>query len=258
MTMKHGYNADDWEKAKEEMRQILVERAKKRQTIPYTDLVAGIKAVEVERDSPAFWDMLGEISTAEDAAGRGMLTVIVVHGKGDTLPGAGFFKLARKLGRDVSDERAFWEEEMKRVYGSWSTTAKKAKPEGIIRSYWDHTQQSHPTSSTSKVSAKLKYPGRSEFIEAMREGVNAGKSRLEKGRPIEIQMKLGGYQGKATVIISFNDPDEFEVAGAIKDPDQISRRIRAVAWALFQEKVFGRFIVEYDRKSGILTIQRDG
>jgi hypothetical protein len=74
MTMKHGYKAEDWETAKKEMRQILAERAKKRQTIPYTDLVADIKAIDVPRNSPAFWDMLGEISTAEDAAGRGMLT----------------------------------------------------------------------------------------------------------------------------------------------------------------------------------------
>lgn len=257
MTMKHGYNAEDWAAAKEEMRTLLIERAKKRQTIPYTDLVAGIKAIEVQRDSPALWDMLGEISTAENAAGLGMLTVIVVHGKADTLPGAGFFKLARKLGREVADDRAFWEEELKRVYGSWSTTAEKVEPKRIIRSYWDPIHQSHATSSTLDVSAKLKYPGKSEFIEAMRHGVNAGKPRLEKGYPVEIQMKLGGYQGKATVIISSNDADEFEVAGMIKDSDPLSRRIRAAAWALFQEKVFGRFIVEYDCKSGLLTIKRD-
>jgi hypothetical protein len=257
MTTKYGYKAEDWAGAKKEMRQILVERAKERQTIPYTDLVADIKAIDVQRNSPAFWDMLGEISTTEDAAGRGMLTVIVVHAKGDTLPGAGFFKLARKLGRDVTDEKDFWLEELKRVYGSWSTTAEKAKPEGIKPSYWDHIQQSQNTSSTPTVSAKLKYPKRSEFIEAMREGVNAGKQRLEKGYPIEIQMKLGGWQGKVAVIINPDDPDEFGVAGAIKDPDQISRRIRVAAWALFQEKVFGRFIVGYDPKSGILTIKRD-
>src|SRR5271157_623716 len=65
--------------------------------------------------------MLGEISTEEDAAGRGMMTVIVVNGQGEKLPGAGFFKLARRLGRHVSDERAFWMEELGRVYRCWST-----------------------------------------------------------------------------------------------------------------------------------------
>ncbi len=59
------------------------------------------------------------------------------------------------------------------------------------------------------------------------------------------------------MIISSSDPDEFEVAGAIKDPNRLSQRLRFGAWALFLEKVFGRFIVEYDRNSGILTIKRD-
>jgi len=40
--------------------------------------------------------MLGEISQEEDAAGRGMLSVIVVHKVGDMQPGPGFFQLAKK------------------------------------------------------------------------------------------------------------------------------------------------------------------
>jgi len=110
----------DREEVKEEMRQILIGRAKQRQTIPYTDLVAQIKAIDLPRNSPALWNMLGEISTEEDAAGRGMLTVIVVHGQGDTLPGAGFFKLARRLGRHVSDKTTCWVEELRRVHGYWA------------------------------------------------------------------------------------------------------------------------------------------
>jgi len=257
MGTKYGYKAEDWEKAKEEMREILIDRAKQRQTIPYTDLVADIEAIDLPRNSPALWDMLGEISTAEDAAGRGMLTVIVIHGKGDTLPGAGFFKLAKRLGRDTSDERAFWTQELRWVYRSWSTTVENAEPVEKTRPDGGDVYEPHAALSLHTDSAKLRYPGKSEFIGALREGVNAGKPRLEKGYPVEIRLKLGGWQGKATVIINPDDPDEFEVAGAIKDPDQLSRRIRVAPWALFQEKVFGRFIIEYDRKSGILTIQRD-
>ena len=37
-------------------------------------------------------------------AGRGMLSVIVVHKVGDMQPGPGFFQLAKKLGRDTSDK----------------------------------------------------------------------------------------------------------------------------------------------------------
>jgi len=117
---KDGYTLEEWEKAKEEIRQILIGRAKLRQTIPYSDLDAQIKAIDLPRNSHALWDMLGEISTEEDSAGRGMLTIIVVHGKGDMLPGAGFFHLAKRLGRDTSDRRAFCTQEMRRVYRSWS------------------------------------------------------------------------------------------------------------------------------------------
>jgi hypothetical protein len=146
---KDDHKIEDLEKAKEEMRQILIGRAKLRQTIPYTDLVAQVKAIDLPRNSPALWNMLGEISTAEDAAGRGMLTVIVVHGQGDTLPGAGFFRLARRLGKDVSDERAFWTEELERVCASWIASDERAEPAGMTRPEKDET---HDASSTLKVS----------------------------------------------------------------------------------------------------------
>ena len=59
--------------------------------------------------------MLGEISTEENEAGRGMLTVVVVHKEGDMKPGPGFFELAQKLGRQVGDLDVFWISEFKRV-----------------------------------------------------------------------------------------------------------------------------------------------
>jgi hypothetical protein len=59
--------------------------------------------------------MLGEISEEEDALGRGMLSVLVVH-KGDgQRPGSGFFQLANKLGRDTSDKDLCWTIELQRV-----------------------------------------------------------------------------------------------------------------------------------------------
>lgn len=101
MTTKYGYKAEEWETAKEEMRQILIERASLRGMIPYSDLVSRIETIRMEPDSFALAHMLGEISEAEDAAGRGMLSVIVVHKVGDMQPGPGFFQLAKKLKRDT-------------------------------------------------------------------------------------------------------------------------------------------------------------
>jgi len=117
--------------------------------------------------------------------------------------------------------------------------------------------ETHGASSTLNVSTKFKYPRESRFIEGLREGINAGKLRLEEGHLIEVELEPGGYDGKGAVIISAADPDEFIVAGAIKDPDRFARRIRVAAWALFEEKIYGRFIIEHDRKTGIVTIKRD-
>ncbi|MBL7131901.1 MAG: hypothetical protein ISS45_10975 [Candidatus Omnitrophica bacterium] len=64
--------------------------------------------------------MLGEISGEEDAVGRGMLSVVVVHKHGDMQPGPGFFDYAEELGRDTSDILKCWVEELKKVHAYWS------------------------------------------------------------------------------------------------------------------------------------------
>jgi hypothetical protein len=117
---KYGYKAEEWDVAKEEMRKILSERASVRGTIPYSDLVSRVETIPMEPDSFALAHMLGEISEEENAAGRGMLSVIVDHKAGDMQPGPGFFQLAKKLGRDTSDKTTCWIEELRRVHGHWS------------------------------------------------------------------------------------------------------------------------------------------
>src|SRR3954466_3650552 len=123
MTTRYGYEAGDWEAAKREMKDILAERARVRGMIPYSELAGRIRAIRMEPDSYALAHMLGEGSEEEDAAGRGMLSVIVVHKVGDMQPGPGFFQLAKKLGRDTSDVLSCWVEELKRVHRSWSGSA---------------------------------------------------------------------------------------------------------------------------------------
>ena len=65
--------------------------------------------------------MLGKISEDELKHGRPMLSVLVVGTSG--LPGAGFFALARQLGKLQDDspaaERSFWEQEKAAVYNTW-------------------------------------------------------------------------------------------------------------------------------------------
>lgn len=103
----------------------------------------------------------------------------------------------------------------------------------------------------------IRYPTRSEFIDALREGVKLGRSRLEEGRSVEVKLKPGGYHGKWSVIIHPDDSKEFKVVGTMKDPTRFPQRTRVAAWALFEEKTYGRFLIELDRESGILSIKRD-
>ena len=64
---------------------------------------------------------LGEISAGEVRDGRPMLSALVINASG--LPGRGFFRLARRLGKldDDSPEgrRCFWEKEIAAVYAAW-------------------------------------------------------------------------------------------------------------------------------------------
>ncbi len=122
MDTKHGYSLIDWNNAKEEMRKILIERAKVRGMMSYIELVGKVKTIRLEPHSQALDAMLEEISSEEDAAGHGMLTVIVVHKCGDMEPGSGFFKLAEQLGRNTSNTLECWVSEFKSVHNYWGTS----------------------------------------------------------------------------------------------------------------------------------------
>ncbi|MEP7285091.1 MAG: hypothetical protein ABI947_04905 [Chloroflexota bacterium] len=118
---KFGYSESQWTLAKNEAKQVLIERAKVRGMIPYSELVQHIHAIAIEAHDRRLFNLLGEISIEEDKAGRGMLSVIVVHKDGDMQPGPGFFDLAKQLERDTSDILACWILEFKKVHAYWST-----------------------------------------------------------------------------------------------------------------------------------------
>ncbi len=116
----HGFDDSDWESAKREVKEILIERAKMRGMIPYSELVEKIRSIKVDAHDLRLFHLLGEVSSEEDAKGRGMITVIVVHKRGDMQPGPGFFELAEQLGRDTSNILDCWIKELKKVHGYWS------------------------------------------------------------------------------------------------------------------------------------------
>lgn len=125
MTTRYGHEPEVWERAKEEITRILGERASAKTTISYSELVQQVQTVRFEPDSNALAAILGEISTEEDEAGRGMLSVVVVHKDGDKMPGPGFFDLAKRLGRDPTDRLAAWATEMDAVQRAWSRPSRR-------------------------------------------------------------------------------------------------------------------------------------
>ena len=116
----HGFPAKAWDAAKSEARAIMVARARRKRDISYTDLVAGITHIALEAHDIRLDHLLGEIAQEEDAAGRGLLTVLVVHKTGDKMPGPGFFQMAESRGRDISDKEALWVHEMRKVQETWA------------------------------------------------------------------------------------------------------------------------------------------
>ena len=113
-----------WEQAKQEMTSAIVERAKQRSMITYSELLNKVPSMQLELERPdhrsIMAEMLGEISLSEDKAGRGMLSALVVHKTGDMVPGQGFFHYARDLGRDVSDKLTCWVREIHKAYDCWA------------------------------------------------------------------------------------------------------------------------------------------
>ena len=116
----HGFPEAVWEAGWAEAREAMIAVAARRNLIAYSDLVAEIRSLDLDPQGMHLAHMLGEISTAEHEAGRGMLTVVVVHKHGDQMPGPGFFRLARSLGQDTRDREVFWIGELEKVYRAWS------------------------------------------------------------------------------------------------------------------------------------------
>lgn len=120
MLNEYGFEGAQWDAAKQQAKDILVQVAKRKGRMAYSELVAQITALRLEPHDSRLFHLLGEISSEEDQVGRGMLTAIVVHKSGDMQPGPGFFELARSLGRNTKDPLACWVAEFNKVHDYWA------------------------------------------------------------------------------------------------------------------------------------------
>jgi len=116
---KFGFPDEQWRSAVEEAKRVLSECAEAKSTISYSEPVSRIYSIHLEPHDTRLNHLLGEVSTEEHEAGRGMLTVLVVYKDRDQTPGPGFFQLAEELGYDISDREAFWMSELNKVYAAW-------------------------------------------------------------------------------------------------------------------------------------------
>ncbi len=102
----------------EMIRDKLIEAAKQHKIIYYSEVG---ELLNFSMDNPhhrtELGRILGEISTEEHQKGLPLLSALVVH-KENLLPGEGFFKLARELGKQKSDEDndSFYTKELKEVF----------------------------------------------------------------------------------------------------------------------------------------------
>lgn len=117
---KYGYTQQKWNIFKTEARVFLIEEARRRGLITYGDLAAKMTTIEVEPHDMVLWDIIGDVARDEEAAGRGLLSALVVHKHGDMEPGPGFFDLAKYYHRNVRDRTICWINETKRIHKEWS------------------------------------------------------------------------------------------------------------------------------------------
>jgi hypothetical protein len=99
----------------------LIRTAHKRKTIYYKD-VAEIMGLPIRGEHMAreVGQILGEISEWEHDEGRPLLSAVVIR-EDIGIPGEGFFKLARELGKfQGQNEQDFWQNELQDVHNIWS------------------------------------------------------------------------------------------------------------------------------------------
>ena len=114
-----GLSDTDWTAIKDEMREILINLARIKQPIAYSELAAQLKTAYIHYRAPVFGQILREIGSEDEEADRPMLATLVVN-KQLGIPGAGYFKHAAAQGHDVSDPEVYWRQELERLHDYWS------------------------------------------------------------------------------------------------------------------------------------------
>lgn len=115
---------DQRQQGSAEIRRVLERLAKSKLTIFYSELAPKVEAIYLEPNSDLFAELLDGISRESNKARGVMLSAVVIRKGEEPLPGPGFFKLARELGRTVGstlpDRLTVHARELKAVYGAYT------------------------------------------------------------------------------------------------------------------------------------------
>lgn len=123
----YGYSPENWSALKNEIRSILIRTATSdKRTMSYSDMAESVKLANLKPFSQPLFAVLTELSIEENAAGRGMLSAVVIRKDGRKTRKSGFIKLAAKLERDVTNVRECWDAEIERVCNYWAAHKPKA------------------------------------------------------------------------------------------------------------------------------------
>jgi hypothetical protein len=123
-----GFTPDEWVAMRTELRHLLESAASVRSTVTYGEVARRIFHGRVSARSGALMDLLGE--TDEEAEARlGIMIASLVVRADSGMPGEGFFSFAaEELGRPIEDRRAFWEQEVERVWSAYAPAPTAARP----------------------------------------------------------------------------------------------------------------------------------
>jgi hypothetical protein len=107
---------EQWAAAKSDLRGLLVEAARTRTTVTYSQVALHVFGGTVPARSKLIMDLLGEVDQ-EEFARTGVIIASLVVRADSGIPGAGYFTfLAEQFGRDVSQPVAAWRCEAQRVW----------------------------------------------------------------------------------------------------------------------------------------------
>ncbi|MCL4247773.1 MAG: hypothetical protein KJ065_06470 [Anaerolineae bacterium] len=104
---------------KDEMRAILIEQARTRQTITYGELAGRLTTVTLHPHSFVFTRLLQAVCDEEERAGHGQLCALVVS-KATGMPSGGYFGMAAKQDLSTGDLEARWQEDLQTLFDHWA------------------------------------------------------------------------------------------------------------------------------------------